>query len=979
MSISSEKRRKMESALEQIKKYTVVVADTGDFNAIEEFRPQDATTNPSLILAAAKMPQYQDLLDRAVKQAVAAGGSEQDQVNSAMDHLFVSFGVKILQKIPGRVSTEVDARLSFDKEGMISRALRLISLYKEAGISKERVLIKLSSTWEGIQAARELEGVHGVTCNMTLLFSFAQAVCCAEAGVTLISPFVGRILDWYKENTEKKTYEPNEDPGVQSVVRIYNYYKKFGYSTVVMGASFRNTGEVKALAGCDLLTISPALLQELSQDHSTVTCALSPETAKASDMQKLTLDEKSFRWMHNEDRMAVEKLSDGIRRFAADALKLESVIKERMLRVKNVEWNRHHLRPVQSVYIFQPKISQKSSIMKLGVGSGEFCWILFSMCVLAMFDVCEGSELIEGQPLGAAVTIELLEGSTQVQAHYSAIFRSPCSSPHTLLLGGYPAPGWCFRHWEETIPQNHTLQLGSLSLYSRANLLVRPDTHQQNRPPYIALPPPVRFQAACPRQVSLFVVDLDRDQILCRFLKNDLDGFLQLHEEECLLLYKGGVSEGQFWVQITEGSMLHLLPFQELSLNITAQSRDQDLNEIAVTGPSGLHVSSLRKELGFQSSVGLSWVRGPNQFPHLLPVCFSANTKSLQSDIRCIWIHQKLSCDEQRLQMSLVLPITFLQNLNFSGLHLNDQTCPVIYNSTHISCTFALTACGTKRMHLGSELLFTNTLRSVTPTSSISRVPSLVLPLACRFASQKTNSLSSRITLPEEHKTFGVVSFWLEFHAPGEGPLASETRLPRLRWGTNSSRVRNLRSTGRMEMVDLYVFSNSSESRAELMVSGCVQSDSPDFSSTRPLLDHGCASGKGTLEIITSTSSVRVFRLYLSSLKIQGDTMFVQCQVHLCVTTTLTQKCPDPCAISPESQIVDSLLSRSYSVRSGAVPLVNTVSITSAPPAGTTQKQNNGAKPQPQNSKPGRAHTDTGSVLWTVTVMLTVMVVMELH
>jgi len=325
----------MESALSQLKKYTVVVADTGDFNAIDEYKPQDATTNPSLILAASKMPAYQHLLDQAIKFGIAKGGTEEEQVTNTMDKLFVSFGLEILKKVPGRVSTEVDARLSYDKEEMISRALKIIALYEEAGISKDRVLIKLSSTWEGIQAGRELEEKHGVHCNMTLLFSFAQAVACAEAKVTLISPFVGRILDWYKENTDRKSYEPHEDPGVVSVTKIYNYYKKFGYATVVMGASFRNTGQVKALAGCDLLTISPGLLGELSQDHAAVTEMLNQDKAKSSDMEKIHLDEKAFRWQHNEDRMAVEKLSDGIRKFAADAIKLETMIKEKMLNVKN--------------------------------------------------------------------------------------------------------------------------------------------------------------------------------------------------------------------------------------------------------------------------------------------------------------------------------------------------------------------------------------------------------------------------------------------------------------------------------------------------------------------------------------------------------------------------------------------------------------------------------------------------------------------
>ncbi|XP_068800437.1 transaldolase [Struthio camelus] len=335
MSVSPVKRQKMESVLDQLKHHTTVVADTGDFNAIDEYKPLDATTNPSLILAAAQMPAYQELVDDAVEYGKKLGGSEDEQIKNACDKLFVLFGAEILKRIPGRVSTEVDARLSFDKEGMIQRARRLIDLYKEAGIGKDRILIKLSSTWEGIQAGKVLEEEYGIHCNMTLLFSFAQAVACAEAGVTLISPFVGRILDWYVANGDKKTYEPSEDPGVKSVTKIYNYYKKFGYKTIVMGASFRNTGEIKALAGCDYLTISPKLLAELSKEYVKLTPTLSVKDAQACDLEKIHLDEKAFRWHHNEDQMAVEKLSDGIRKFAADAIKLERMLKERMFSAEN--------------------------------------------------------------------------------------------------------------------------------------------------------------------------------------------------------------------------------------------------------------------------------------------------------------------------------------------------------------------------------------------------------------------------------------------------------------------------------------------------------------------------------------------------------------------------------------------------------------------------------------------------------------------
>ncbi|KFO84559.1 Transaldolase, partial [Buceros rhinoceros silvestris] len=305
--------------------------------AIDEYKPLDATTNPSLILAAAQMPAYQELVDNAVAYGKKLGGSEEEQIKNACDKLFVLFGAEILKRIPGRVSTEVDARLSFDKEGMIQRARRLIDLYKEAGIGKERILIKLSSTCcsEAACVRRVLEAEYGIHCNMTLLFSFAQAVACAEAGVTLISPFVGRILDWYVANGDKKTYEPSEDPGVKSVTKIYNYYKKFGYKTIVMGASFRNTGEIKALTGCDYLTISPKLLAELSKEYVKLTPTLSVKEAQACELEKIHLDEKTFRWHHNEDQMAVEKLSDGIRKFAADAVKLERMLKERMFSAEN--------------------------------------------------------------------------------------------------------------------------------------------------------------------------------------------------------------------------------------------------------------------------------------------------------------------------------------------------------------------------------------------------------------------------------------------------------------------------------------------------------------------------------------------------------------------------------------------------------------------------------------------------------------------
>lgn len=313
-----------ENRLEQLRSMTTIVIDTGDIDSIKTFHPTDATTNPSLILSAAEKPQYRHLIDEAVSYSKAR--AKPSQLRSLlMDKLFVNFGVEILKFVPGRVSTEVDARLSFDIEGSIEKARSLIALYKEAGIPKERILIKLASTWEGTKAAEKLEK-EGIHCNMTLLFSMPQAIACAEAKATLISPFVGRILDWYKKSTGATIYPPEKDPGVISVTDIYHYFKKFDYKTQIMGASFRNVEEIIELAGCDLLTIAPSLLEELSKSDATVVRKLDPAQSKSLPIEKIALDEKAFRLMLNDNAMATEKLSEGIRKFGEDAAKLESTI-----------------------------------------------------------------------------------------------------------------------------------------------------------------------------------------------------------------------------------------------------------------------------------------------------------------------------------------------------------------------------------------------------------------------------------------------------------------------------------------------------------------------------------------------------------------------------------------------------------------------------------------------------------------------------
>ena len=317
----------MTTQLDSLRSMTVVVADTGDIDAIKKYQPQDATTNPSLILSASALPQYAPLIDEAITYAKAQSADKAQQLIDAEDKLAVNIGLEILKIVPGRISTEVDARLSYDTQATVKKARKLIALYNAAGISNDRILIKIASTWQGIRAAEILEK-EGINCNLTLLFSEAQARACAEAGVYLISPFVGRILDWYKANTDKKEYAPTEDPGVISVTKIYNYYKEYGYKTVVMGASFRNVGEIIELAGCDRLTIAPALLKELQENSTALVRKLDYKGEVKAKPQPLT--EAEFYWQHNSDAMAVEKLAEGIRKFAVDQEKLEAMLSAKL-------------------------------------------------------------------------------------------------------------------------------------------------------------------------------------------------------------------------------------------------------------------------------------------------------------------------------------------------------------------------------------------------------------------------------------------------------------------------------------------------------------------------------------------------------------------------------------------------------------------------------------------------------------------------
>lgn len=342
----------MTTLLEQLRQFTVVVADTGDIKAIQTFEPQDATTNPSLITAAAQMPEYQEIVDNTLKtarQELGTDAAATDVATLAFKRLAVAFGLKILEIIPGRVSTEVDARLSYDTEATLAQARELIAQYEAAGVSRDRILIKIASTWEGIKAAETLEQ-EGIHCNLTLLFGIHQAIACAEAKVTLISPFVGRILDWYKKKTGRESYLATEDPGVQSVTQIYNYYKKFDYQTEVMGASFRNIGEITELAGCDLLTISPKLLDELKSTDADLPRKLDPEKAASMEIEKVSIDQAKFDQMHAEDQMASEKLEEGIKGFSKALEALESLLADRLARLEGEEVVNHAAEDIFRTY-----------------------------------------------------------------------------------------------------------------------------------------------------------------------------------------------------------------------------------------------------------------------------------------------------------------------------------------------------------------------------------------------------------------------------------------------------------------------------------------------------------------------------------------------------------------------------------------------------------------------------------------------------
>ncbi|XP_076143443.1 uncharacterized protein LOC143125657 [Alosa pseudoharengus] len=585
---------------------------------------------------------------------------------------------------------------------------------------------------------------------------------------------------------------------------------------------------------------------------------------------------------------------------------------------------------------------------------------------------------------------------------------------HTVpspLQGSQPSPGWCVRQWQNTVPSQHSsnINLGSdgVVLSTRADLSTRKDTRKMNRPPFSALIPPIRVNTNCSHDIPLSVYDLDGDRVRCRYARDDLGecygncpqhAFFLLDEASCTLRYIGGASEGQYSVKLMvedfpvpkpfvqmeekafssnpiflsitvenklsdcsvlpvfvdespdENAMISVLPYEEVKFNVTIRSEAENVLEMAIAGPPSLYISPLQNTQESEKSVTLAWVRGPNDLSRLLSICFTANTDSLQSEIRCIWLQQRpmsdlpagteLNCTNST--MSLVLPISTMSDLPLDDLQLNDPSCAVFHNTTHVTASFSLSSCGTKTVHSGSELVYTNTLRSTGVSSPITRRPMLILPLACRIAGREAQGPHYKVIIPIEEKVFGKVSFWLEFHRPGEGPLGNLTRIGQFRRFPREARVA-MNKVNRLEELDLYVFSNSSKTQAQLLMGGCKKSETEDFADASPIVENGCKRDNKSLEILIQTPTIKVYRLNLAQIQTVGNTMYVECTVSLCVTTQATDKCPGPCDPVDPNVLVTSILSSEYTVRSGPVllldrevPATTTVPITTTPLTTTT-------------------------------------------
>ncbi|XP_061595105.1 uncharacterized protein LOC133459246 [Cololabis saira] len=592
------------------------------------------------------------------------------------------------------------------------------------------------------------------------------------------------------------------------------------------------------------------------------------------------------------------------------------------------------------------------------------------------------------------------------------------------FTGTKPSPGWCVRQWQKTVPSNYTdvLTLGSTTQFYvsiNASPKIRANSGKINNPAYVALPPPLRARVNCPHRFQLSVKDLDGDRVQCRFAQADKGeclnctrhSFIELDEEKCTVAFTGDASPGQYFIYLMaedvipapkanedlenedlekplssvpvhlslsvegsatrcseetmaikqapkQNSVLFVLPFEEVKFSISYNSVLESISEIAVVGPPELY----RTDLTSGTGLNVAWIRSENTLTRILPICFVANTNSLQSELQCVWLYQRemrtlpagteLRCDNT--EMTLVLPVGSLININLDELQLNSPTCPVTYNSTHLTARISLDGCGTKTVHAGTELVYTNTLQSVRPYTMVSRKPSLVLPLACRFQKAQVKGPQYKIGVPSPEETFGTISVWMEIHLPGEGPLAKFTSNAKLRSNylqpgrvrreveegksshdTSTGSTDNESAIGsRIQQLDLHLMSNCSVDRAEMVVSDCIESETEDFAESHPIMNDGCMAANNTFEVVTTKSNSKVYRLNLDSMITSGSMMYIQCSVKLCIATMPSEKCPDLCTESREKRmLIGSVFTRTYTLRSGPVSLVVT---TPAPKIPTT-------------------------------------------
>ncbi|XP_035991899.1 uncharacterized protein LOC105930133 [Fundulus heteroclitus] len=644
---------------------------------------------------------------------------------------------------------------------------------------------------------------------------------------------------------------------------------------------------------------------------------------------------------------------------------------------------------------------------KLGV-------LLQWLIVFLLSPACEASSL------GLTVHVVPLDddGGKTVRAHFSVITPSPCPDLAAVCAAGedcqahrtslpfsytQPSPAWCVRQWQKTVPSNYK-GVFSLGLHSafyvaiNADPKIRANNGKLNRPPFVALPPPLRASVNCPVDFHVSTKDLDGDKVQCRFARADKGecrdcfphSFLELDEESCTLTFTGNAAPGQYFIYLMaedlipsppsrqilnnpplssvpvhlsltveesasscssrplpldgtpeRDSVQFILPFQEAKFNAYYNAVQESVVEIAVVGPPDLYRVGFAS-VGPLAKMTMAWIRSENNLTQILPVCFVANTKSFQSELRCLWLYQRemrtlpagteLRCNQT--EMSLVLPVTSLVDVDLTKLQLNSPTCPVTYNNTHLTAHIPLGGCGTKAVHAGSELVYTNTLKTVHQTM-ISRRPSLILPLACRIPGAQVEGPYYLLDMPTERETFGEVRVWLEFHLPGQGPLSRFTSTPRFRSNFSpqararrDAALNNNTQTGSQlkEMVkqlDLYVMSNCSVSRAEMIVTECMESETEDFTGSEPILEKGCMMSNSTLEIITEKSTSKIFRLNINTMKVSGTKMYVECKLNLCIATRPSDKCPDLCGnTSRSSVLVDSVFTSTYSIRSGPVSLM---------------------------------------------------------